>query len=78
MDLSDLSEVDGNVWINAKDASKLPEGILIGGRLIVAGSHPDARLPEAITVGEYVRGDDFEALERMVPKSANVGGLRVL
>lgn len=78
IDLSDLLEVEGNVWIDAKDASMLPEGMQIGGRLVVKGSHPDARLPEGIAVGEYVRGDDFEALERMVPKSANVGGLRVL
>ncbi|MCV9964456.1 PcfJ domain-containing protein [Pararhizobium sp. BT-229] len=78
IDLSDLLEVEGNVWIDAKDASKLPAGMRIGGRLIVKGDHPDARLPEGIAVGEYVRGDDFEALERMIPKSANVGGMRVL
>lgn len=78
MDLSDLLEVEGNVWIDAKDASMLPEGMQIGGRLIVKGNHPDAQLPEGITVGEWVRGENFETLGRMIPKSAHVGGLRVL
>lgn len=78
MDLSDLLEVEGNVWIDAKDASMLPPGMQIGGRLIVKGDHPDARLPEGLTVAEYVRGDDLEALDRMIPRSAKVGGTRVL
>lgn len=78
IDVSDLGQVEGSVWIDAKDTSKLPEGMQIGRRLIVRGEHPGARLPEGLIVGEYVRGDDLEALERMIPPSAKVGGTRCL
>lgn len=78
IDLSDMQTVEGNVWIDAKDTPKLPEGMYIGGRLIVKGDHPDARLPEGLTVAEYVKGEDLEALDRMIPRSAKVGGTRVL
>jgi hypothetical protein len=76
IDLSDLVEVEGHLWIDAKDTSMLPDGMHIGGRLIVHGDHPDAKLPDDITVSEYVRGVDSDALERMIPKSAIVGGRR--
>ncbi|MCZ7862822.1 PcfJ domain-containing protein [Agrobacterium salinitolerans] len=78
IDLSDIQSVEGNLWIAARDTPRLPEGLHIGGRLIIKGEHPDARLPEGLTVAEYVRGEDLEALDRMMPRSAKVGGTRVL
>jgi hypothetical protein len=76
IDLSDLDEVDGSVWVAAKDASKLPEGMRVGGKLIVQGKAEGARLPEGISVGEYVRADDSEMLASLVPLSAKLGGTR--
>jgi hypothetical protein len=78
IDLSDLTDVSDSVWVAAKDASKLPKGMRIGGRLIVQGTAPDARLPEDLIVKEYLRAESDEMLESLVPVTATLGGTRVM
>jgi hypothetical protein len=76
IDLSDLTDVEESVWIDAKDVSKLPEGMLIGEKLIVKGNAEGSRLPDGITVLDYVRVDNEEVPASLIPASALIGGTR--
>jgi hypothetical protein len=77
IDVSDLTDVAENLWIDAKDVSKLPEGMFIGEKLIVRGNADGARLPDGITVLDYVRViDNEEVPSSLIPASAIIGGTR--
>ncbi|MCS4088760.1 PcfJ domain-containing protein [Rhizobium sp. BK176] len=77
IDVSDLTEIEENIWIDAKDLSKLPEGMTVGEKLIVKGNLDGARLPDGITVRDYVRVlDSDEVPPSLIPPTAIIGGTR--
>ncbi|MBY3432603.1 hypothetical protein HFN89_00250 [Rhizobium laguerreae] len=77
IDISDLAEIEENIWVDAKDASKLPEGMHVRGKLIIDGNAEGARLPDGITVDDYVRVTGHsEVPPSLIPPTATVGGTR--
>jgi hypothetical protein len=77
IDVSDLTDVEESIWIDAKDLSKLPDGMLVGERLVIKGDAEGARLPDGIVVREYVRVIDNEEIpDSLIPDSAKIGGTR--
>lgn len=73
IDISDMDDVEGDMWIDSNHVSSLPQSTRIGGKLVIHGDNPSARLPDNIKVGGYVRCDQV-IRDNLVPPSASIGG----
>jgi hypothetical protein len=76
MDMSDLADIEGNLWISAYDVKHMPQDCTIGGRMVVKGTTEGLTLPRGLSVGKALVGFDAATVAALKESGAKVGTIR--